>query len=331
MRLKSFTGENMTAAMAAVRAELGDEAIIIATHEEDAGQIRVTAAVDDSPEIDAALAEADESEVVDRVYQAFRDHGLPAAVGEPLLDAIEGSEETDARAALAMAFEAHFRFEPFGDAPWHRPLMPVGPPGAGKTQTVAKLAATALLRGRRVALMTTDTDRTAGLTHLSAFAERMNLAPMEIETPRDLLDAITAASGNDLILIDSAGRNHLSVEDMGELSGFLLEGRIEPFLVLPAGTDAVEAGDIAASYHALGVRRLVVTRLDMTRRLGSILAAASIGNLALAELGVTPRIKDGLAPASARTLARLLVPDLGRATEHEVVAEPSSRKLGVGR
>ena len=320
VRLRYYHAPTVSAAMQAVREELGDDAIIVSTQEQADGEIRITAAIEDLADIrnseangnDAGLGLWREDEdLVDAVYQAFRSHGVPAAVGEPLLDIIGGFDTGDPHTALAAALRQTFGFAPLSDPPWTRPLMPVGPPGAGKTQTLAKLAAKALLEGRRVAVMTTDIDRTGGISHLRAFCNALKTDLMVAEDARSLEDALVAVQDYDLVLIDSSGRNHHSEREMRTLSGLLLNGRIEPILVFPAGTDAVEAGDMAAAYRQVGATRMVITRLDMTRRLGSVLAAAHAGPLAFAELATTAWIRDGLDVASAKRIAKLLLPLLG--------------------
>src|SRR5258705_333315 len=57
----------------------------------------------------------------------------------------------------------------------------------------------------------------------------------------------------------------------------------------------------------LGAHRLIVTKLDTVRRLGSLLAAAAGGGLALCEFGLSPQISDGLVPMNPVSLARLLM------------------------
>jgi len=354
MRLRSYTAESVAAAMAQIREELGDDAIIVATREDDEHGVSVTAAIDEEPvpeHGDAGLfvpggpaaarpqprplpePPADPAagpaagpapaprvppapsppggwtvDPVDVVYRGFREHGLPAVVAEPLLDAVGGYETSDPRTALAAALRDMFRFAPFGEQAWRRPVMPVGPPGAGKTQTVAKLAARGLVAGRRVAVLTTDTDRTGGIGHLSAFTEGLRLDLQVAGDAAALADGLAAVRGSDMILVDSAGRNHLDTDDLASLATLLAGGAVEPFLVLPAGLDPVEAGDMARVFRELGAARMVVTRMDTTRRLGSVLAAAYAGGLGFAEFSGTPRIMNGLAPVDPVSLAQLLLP-----------------------
>jgi flagellar biosynthesis protein FlhF len=78
-------------------------------------------------------------------------------------------------------------------------------------------------------------------------------------------------------------------------------------LVLAAGTDALDAVDMARIFRDLGSTRMAVTRLDLTHRLGSVLAAAEGARLGFAEAGIAPDIADGLIPFTPATLARLLL------------------------
>jgi flagellar biosynthesis protein FlhF len=313
MRLKAFHAETASAAMALIREELGEDAIIVATQNEDDG-VRITAAIDEDAAagpavLGAELEEGDRADPVDVVYDAFKSHGVPAAVGEPLLEEIGSFETRDPRTALAAALRSKFRFAPLGPGGWAKPLMPVGVPGAGKTQSTAKLAARELMAGRAVALLSTDIERTGGAGQLQAFAAALRVDVLTAADPATLADGLLAVRDRPSVIIDSSGRNPRDAEDMAEQANFLLDGRIEPLLVLPAGLDPVEAGEMASAFYEMGARRMLVTRLDLTRRLGGVLAAGYASDLAFAEASATPMIKDGLSPLDPICLARLLLPN----------------------
>ncbi len=76
-------------------------------------------------------------------------------------------------------------------------------------------------------------------------------------------------------------------------------------LVLPAGLDPADAEELAEGFKDLGATLLVATRLDQSRRLGGILAAASVG-LALTEAGTSAGVADGLTPMTPAFLAERL-------------------------
>ena len=77
-------------------------------------------------------------------------------------------------------------------------------------------------------------------------------------------------------------------------------------LVLPAGLDPAEAAETEQAFRALGARHLLPTRLDATRRLGGVLAAAAAG-LALTEAGLGQDPAGDLAPIDPAWLAARLL------------------------
>lgn len=116
-----------------------------------------------------------------------------------------------------------------------------------------------------------------------------------------------SGSGTNPQLIDSDGVNPLSLPQMKRLSQLVRRSGAEPILVLPAGIDPMEAAEAAQIFAALGARRMIATRLDTTRRLGSLFSAASAGNLIISALGRSPNPADRLEPATATGLAKLLI------------------------
>ncbi len=307
MRLKTFTAPTTTQAMAQIRAVLGDEAIIVATREE-GGSVRVTAALDTAVGAAADIpAPVPDSNIGDTVYKALRRNGIPAETSEPLMELAENFETTDPATAFAAAIRQLFQFRPLEDTSRRQARMLVGPPGAGKTQTIAKLAARALTMGHRVALFTTDCERAGGDARLAGLAGALGLPLMKVDDPDTLAAGLIGVDGYDLVLIDSAGANHLDVQEIDALGRYLLCGDIEAILVVPAGIDPVEAGDMAQTFGELGVGRLISTRHDMTRRMGSAVTAAHAAKLAFAAFSNTAQIKDGLIPADPSVLARIIL------------------------
>ena len=304
MRLKTFTAPTATKAMAQIRAVLGDDAIIVATRE-DGGSVRVTAALDSgdiAPPEPAAPASSG-----DAIFDALRRNGIPAGLSDILIERAEDLETGDPVETLAAALDSVFRFRPLEPTSKRQARMLVGPPGAGKTQTIAKLAAEAVTAGHRVALFTTDSERAGGDARLSGLASAMGLSLMTVDDPDTLAAGLIGVDGHDLVLIDSIGANHLDVNEMEIMGRYLLCGDIEAVLVLPAGIDPMEAGDMARIFGEFGVGRMISTRHDMTRRMGSALAAAHAAQMAFAAFSNTARIKDGLVPADAGALARIIL------------------------
>lgn len=59
--------------------------------------------------------------------------------------------------------------------------MLIGPPGAGKTLTIAKLATRSTPSGRKVGVITTDTARAGGIDQLAAFTKLLKLKLLAVE------------------------------------------------------------------------------------------------------------------------------------------------------
>ncbi|PWC50276.1 GTPase [Azospirillum sp. TSA6c] len=323
MRLKSFHAKTMSDAMRMVRQSLGDDAIIVATREEEGGGVRVTAAVeeDDLPPAPAsgsgrggrAKAPArpvePEIDVGEVVADALQRHGVPASLAEQLIDAASGLDTEDPRLALGSALDSYFTFNPLPDGRSPvKPLALVGPPGSGKTLVAAKLAARAVFRKCSVGVITTDTVRAGGVDQLAAFTRLMKLKLATVEDPDALAGAFEVHRRTDLVLVDTAGRNPFDAEDMQDLRALLSAGEVEPILVLPAGLDALEAADMALAFKAVGVRRMLVTRLDMARRLGSVLAIAARARLSFCDASISSKVAEGLTALNPLALARMMIP-----------------------
>lgn len=330
MRLRTLIAPTMGQAMDMLRRELGDDAIIVSTENTDHG-IKIVAALEEAeeeiPSIGAVIADPLGPEPVedpiDLVHEALLVHGLPNRLLEKLIDAsfIVGAD--DPMEALIGALDRVYGFDPLTPARGpNQPLMLVGAPGAGKTVTIAKLAARAVFAKRKVRVITTDTVRAGGIEQLEAFARVMRLTLHIAETDRQLTRLVDAATPDELILIDTPGINPFSPRDLAEVTSLVKAVPAEPVLVMAAGGDVVDSMEQAQRFATLGTTRLIVTRLDMVRRLGSMLAAADAATLAFCDCSTTPAVADGLNPIDPQGLAKMLMPDTATTT-----AQPATRGL----
>jgi flagellar biosynthesis protein FlhF len=295
----------MGEAMQQMRDALGEEAVIVATHEL-ADRVRVTAAAEIAdPDLASLLVPPPAEPVRATVEACLAYHGVPRPLAEALLADLAEAPVADATVALARALEARCRFLPLA-FPVQRPLALVGPPGSGKTAAVARLAAQARVAGHAVRVVTTDTARAGGLAQLGALLEPLGLEPASAAEPAALARLVAAAEPGTSLLIDTTGINAFNGGEVAALAERLRAARAEAALVLPAGLDVEDAVEIAGNFAALGARRLVPTRLDAARRLGAVLAAADLG-LAFAGVSIGPAIGPGLPGLSTVGLARVLL------------------------
>lgn len=344
MRLKSFTAPTMKDAMTMIRETLGENAIIVSTREENGGKtVRVTAAIDKDTEatmprplddrLDARdeistqdwqyADDDDEATVVEEITEVMLRHAVPDEVLDAVVAAVNVMGLNESRNALFAALQNLFEFKPLPQKSYGRPLILVGPPGAGKTLAVAKIAARGALAGLRVAVVTTDTIRAGGVEQLEAFTRLMKIDLKKAGHPKELRDVLASLKGADQVIIDTAGVNPFDPESVKMLARLLHAADGDPVLVLPAGMDADESGEIARVFAMVGAKAMIATRVDVARRLGSLLSAAHHGGLGFAEVSNTAKVADGLAPVSAKRLTQMLMP---RADDAAALA--NARKAG---
>jgi len=190
---------------------------------------------------------------------------------------------------------------------------------------VAKLAARSHLKNRRVGVITCDNLRAGAAEQLLAFTRILEIDLVTARGPQSLRRAVeTAASRQDIVFVDSPGLNPFKTSDMEYLAALIEAANVEPILVLAAGGDAQEAAEIGEVFGAAGATRLLATRLDTTRRLGSIMAAADAGPLMFSDVSATPHVVNGITPISAGTMSYMILPQTAPTPSAHQEAPPLS-------
>ncbi len=197
----------------------------------------------------------------------------------------------------------------------------VGPPGAGKTTTLAKMAVRyGLGRGLSTCLVTTDNYRVAAAGQLQTFASILGVEVTAVQETRQLEQILAGFrhGGPGLVLIDTPGHGFQELDQHGgELAPFLRSrDDIDVHLVLSASTKPRDLQRIVDRYLDFGPRKLLFTKLDETLSLGPLLNEAVRTRLPISFLSAGQRIPEDLRPATREDLAELIL---------------NRRKMAVGR
>ena len=198
-------------------------------------------------------------------------------------------------------------------------VLVVGVNGSGKTTTIGKLAAHYRREGLAVRLAAGDTFRAAAIEQLKIWGERAGCPVVAGNQGADAaglaFSAVEAAraAGDDLLLIDTAGRLHNKAELMAELQKVArVIKKVEPsaphhvVLVLDATTGQNALSQVGTFKELVDITGLVVTKLDGSARGGVLVALAEKFGLPVHVVGVGEGADD-FRPFTARDFARALV------------------------
>lgn len=315
MRVKTFTASTNAQAMEMVRDELGEDAIIISSGKSDDEQgvvivaaVDVTAGGETEPQIEEEVETHADLNTEETIRQALAYHGTPPRLITKLVNAAALSDAPNPTLALAAAIDTSFVFSSLGQLPCATPVMLVGPPGNGKTIVAAKLCTEAKLLKREVIAVSCDTQRAGGVEQFKAFTNILEIGLITVDRPELLKEHIELDAPTKLQVIDTASTNPYNEAEMKDLLQKIKASNAEPILVLAAGTDPMEIADMARFYGDIGVKRFIVTQMDIARRAGGLLAAADSAGMAFCDVSISSKVSDPLKPLSPVSLARLIMP-----------------------
>jgi flagellar biosynthesis protein FlhF len=265
----------------------------------------ILTANDVTPELAREVAQGVESRLA----------GSSAKPLSPIARAAQGPGRAADRGSIEQALveelESRFQAEPALGKGEARPRVValVGPPGAGKTTTLVKLAVNYGLASRRpVLLLSVDTYRVAAAEQLRSFAAILGVGVQVLETVTAVAQAIEENRGKELIFIDTPGMSADDMDDSAGLSHFLsTRPDIDTQLVLSASMKSADLSRVVDSFEVFRPQRLLFTRLDETATFGSIFNEAARTGKPLSFFTNGQRIPEDLEAASRNRLSELIL------------------------
>ena len=262
-------------------------------------------------EIRLALLEAD---VNFKVVKAFVDRVRDRAMDQAVLKSLTPSQQVIKIVRdelLALFGDAQGGLRETAERP--RVILMLGLQGSGKTTTTGKLAKWLQKQGRHPIVVSTDVRRPAAIQQLAIVAAQAGVRVHDLASEMDPVArakgalAEARAVGNDVVIVDTAGRLHIDDELMRELVAIKeASGPSDLLYVADAmtGQDAIKsAGEFNAQ---IGVTGVVLTKIDGDARGGAALSVVSVVGVPIAFVGSGEKLDD-LEPFHAdRFVSRML-------------------------
>lgn len=231
-------------------------------------------------EVRLALLEADVSY---KVVKDFVGKVTERSVGEEVLSSLTPAQQVikivnEELIALMGESNAKIQF------PSHPPcvVMMCGLQGSGKTTHSAKLAKYFKAAGKRPLLVACDIYRPAAIEQLKIVGEKAEVPVFEMgqTDPRKIVkEALKHAKdyGNDLVILDTAGRLHIDEELMNELVDIKKIAEPNEIILVVDAMTGQDAVNVAKAFDdALGINSVILTKLDSDTRGGAALSVLAV-------------------------------------------------------
>lgn len=181
-------------------------------------------------------------------------------------------------------------------------IMMCGLQGAGKTTTSGKLGALLKKKGKRPLLVACDIYRPAAIKQLQVVGDKVDIPVFAMGNKQNPVDIAKAAlehgkkHGNDLIIIDTAGRLHIDENLMEELQNIKSEVNPNEILLVLDAMTGQDAVNVAETFdNKLGINGVVLTKLDGDARGGAALSIRAVTDKPIKFVGLGEKL-DQLEP-----------------------------------
>ena len=262
-------------------------------------------------EVRMALLEAD---VNFKVAKQFVNDVTEKAIGSNILESLTPAQQVikivhDELCTLMGGTQSRIRMANNGPTV----IMFVGLQGAGKTTNIAKLGAYfKKAENRRPLLCACDVYRPAAIDQLKVLGKQLDIPVFEQGAGDPVAIAKAAYEhakkyGNNLLLIDTAGRLHIDEELMDELARIKAEVKPHEIMLIVDGMTGQDAVNAASAFdEKLGIDSILMTKLDGDARGGAALSVKAVTGKPIKYIGVGEKLTDIEAFHPDRMAGRIL-------------------------
>lgn len=186
----------------------------------------------------------------------------------------------------------------------------LGPQGAGKTTTIAKLAAQHVMQHGRedIALLTTDSGRVGAQEQLRAYGRILQVPVHSADSATEAARTLRVLRNKSRVFIDTAGLSFRDQQGLAELEQ--LVSAMSPdhcYLTLPADAEAYVQSEIIQAYSRFSPAAAVITRIDESLRLGTVLSNLMERNLPVVWCANGPKVPQNLSAGDSAKLVAMAI------------------------
>ncbi|MBE5061797.1 signal recognition particle protein [Lachnospiraceae bacterium DSM 108991] len=178
-------------------------------------------------------------------------------------------------------------------------IMMAGLQGAGKTTTTAKLAGKYKLKGKKPLLVACDVYRPAAIKQLQVNGEKQGVEVFSMGDSHKPADIARAAleharkNGNNLVILDTAGRLHIDEDMMAELQEIKETVEVHQTILVIDAMTGQDAVNVAEEFNQkIGIDGVIVTKLDGDTRGGAALSVKAVTGKPILYVGMGEKLSD---------------------------------------
>ena len=178
-------------------------------------------------------------------------------------------------------------------------IMMCGLQGAGKTTTAAKLAGKFKLKGKKSLLVACDIYRPAAIEQLEINANKQGVDFFSMGTNHRPLDIAKAGmehaakNGNNVVILDTAGRLHIDEEMMQELIEIKENITVHQTLLVVDAMTGQDAVNVAKEFdEKVGVDGVILSKMDGDTRGGAALSVKAVTGKPILYVGMGEKLSD---------------------------------------